>query len=127
MQEGVSKTGNSWTKREVVIEQADQNPMYPRKVCITFFGERAKMLEEFSEGMDVVISADVESRDYNGRWYTNVNGWRIGLADSSASVTGNPGVSMSDISNFATTPSVQEASISQSEGFSSESADDLPF
>lgn len=125
-QMGVSKTGNEWKKQEIVIELDGGNPMYPRKVCITFFGDRADMLADIAEGEHVAIQADVESREYNGRWYTNVNGFRIGSAQGAS---GNQGIAMSDIASSSFGPGIDNApSITSSDSFSSgEDADDLPF
>ena len=41
LQTGVSKVGNEWKKQDIVLDQDTNNPMYPKRVCITFFGDRA--------------------------------------------------------------------------------------
>lgn len=69
---GTSKSGNAWQKREFVIQTAGQ---YPKKVCLQLFGERVN--ECPSEGDDVKVSFDAESREYNGRWYTQLNAWKV--------------------------------------------------
>jgi hypothetical protein len=73
-QTGVSKAGKEWKKQEFVIETDEQ---YPRKVCFTCFGDKADLINGMSEGEDVEVSFNVESREYNGRWFSNVNAWKI--------------------------------------------------
>ena len=68
LQEGTSKAGNPWKKQEYVLETFGN---YPRKVKFDFFGERVDQYQ-LNEGEDVTISFDLESREFNGRWYTDV-------------------------------------------------------
>ena len=76
-QSGVSKAGNSWKKKEYVLETLDT---YPRKVHFDFFGEKADQFP-LSVGQTVKLSFDIESREYNGRWFTSVRGWKAEPAD----------------------------------------------
>lgn len=69
---GVSKAGNNWKKREYVLETQET---YPKKVHFDFFGERADQYP-LSVGDDVTLSFDIESREYGGRWYTSIRGWK---------------------------------------------------
>ena len=75
-QSGVSKTGNAWKKREYVLETMET---YPRKVHFDFFGERADQYP-LSVGDVITLSFDIESREYNGRWYTSIRGWKAETA-----------------------------------------------
>lgn len=70
--EGTSKAGNPWKKREYVLETHDQ---YPRKVFFNFFGDRVDQYP-LSVGQEVTISFDIESREFNGRWYTDIRAWK---------------------------------------------------
>ena len=69
---GVSKSGNNWKKREYVLETMET---YPRKVHFDFFGERADQYP-LNVGEVVKLSFDIESREYNGRWFTSIRGWK---------------------------------------------------
>ena len=82
LQSGVSQAGKQWKKQEFVVETPDQ---FPRKVCMTLFGDRVDQYP-VAIGDDVVVSIDIESREYNGRWYTNVNAWKIEKASLQAEV-----------------------------------------
>lgn len=69
---GTSKAGNPWKKKEWVVETFGQ---YPRKVKIQCFGERADNMN-LQMGHDYNLSVDLESREFNGRWYTDVSVFR---------------------------------------------------
>lgn len=74
IESGVSRAGNEWKKQEFVVETQEQ---YPRKICFTLFNEKTSMLEGFSAGQEVEVSFNVESREYNGKWFHNINAWKI--------------------------------------------------
>jgi len=69
---GTSKAGNAWNKQEYVLETQDA---YPRKVFFDFFGERANQYP-LEVGDVVTLSFDIESREFNGKWYTSIRGWK---------------------------------------------------
>jgi hypothetical protein len=71
---GQSKSGNAWRKQEFVIETLDQ---YPKKICLNVWGDRIDILNSFGEGDEIKVSFDVESREYQERWYTDIKAWRI--------------------------------------------------
>ena len=68
-----SKTGNSYSKYTFVGETAGQ---YPKKIAFTVMGE-----DKFN-GMGIVVdgtytvSFDVESREWNGKWFTEASAWK---------------------------------------------------
>ena len=78
------KTGQSsngeWRKQEYVLET---NGQYPKKICFLAWGEK---IEQFAikEGETVQVSIDLESREYNGRWYTDVKAWKVSRDGSGA-------------------------------------------
>ena len=72
-QSGTSKAGNPWKKKEWVVETFGQ---YPRKVKVQCFGDRSDTLN-LEPGKDYVLSVDLESREFNGRWYTDVSVFRV--------------------------------------------------
>lgn len=74
LQGGVSQaTGKAWQSQTYIIETLEQ---YPRKVAIDFFGEERIRENSMQVGMVYTVSFDIESREYNGRWYTSVRGWK---------------------------------------------------
>lgn len=74
IQEGVSKTGNPWKLKSFILETQDN---YPRKVCIEIFGEDRINNNPFNLDDVITVSFDLESREFNGRWYTSVRAYRI--------------------------------------------------
>jgi len=75
-QTGESAKG-SWTKQEFILET--ENDKYPKSVCIEIWGDK---VEPPQVGDVVICSINVESREYNGRYYTNVRAWKIDLERS---------------------------------------------
>ena len=61
-----------WKKQEFIIETQDQ---YPKKVCIAVWGDKID-LTSFSENEMVKVYVNVESREFNERWYTDVKAWK---------------------------------------------------
>lgn len=75
LQQGVSsRTGNPWTIKTFIIETQEN---YPRKVAIEVFGDDRIKANPCEEGQLVTVSFDLESREFNGRWYTSVRAWKI--------------------------------------------------
>ena len=71
---GVSKTGKTWEKQSIIVEQ---NTDYNKEVVISFFGDKIKSIRDIEEGSDVNVSINLSSREYNGKYYHNINGWFI--------------------------------------------------
>ena len=74
LQEGVSRAGNEWKKQEYVLETNDQ---FPKKVCFQLFGADKITQSNIQPGEIITVSFDIESREFNGKWYTNLNAWKI--------------------------------------------------
>lgn len=74
LQSGISKSGNGWSKQEFVIETEEQ---FPKKVCLSVFGDKVSLLNGLSTGDQIDISFNLESREFNGKWYSNINAWKI--------------------------------------------------
>ncbi len=70
---GISKAGNQWKKKEYVLENTDGQ--FPRKVAFTCFGDNADKIN-LQVGQVATVYFDIESREYNGRWYTDLRAWR---------------------------------------------------
>jgi len=105
LQSGMGKKGQ-WKKQEFIVETPGQ---YPKKVCLSIWGDK---IDQFNVvvGDQVSVTVDLESREYNGRWYTEARAWKLEKSSG-----GNSGTS-------APVPS-EEPFYSQEAGAS----DDLPF
>ena len=78
MQEGVGRNGNPWKLQGYVLETLDQ---YPRKVHFEVFGEDRIKMNPCDVDQLVTVSFDIESREFNGRWYTSIRAWKIQQGD----------------------------------------------
>jgi hypothetical protein len=73
---GTSKAGKEWNKQDFVIKTGDK---YPVNNCFTLFGDKTKLLSDIKLGDEVDVSFNMDSREWEGRWFTNVNAWKIEL------------------------------------------------
>lgn len=71
-QSGESKNG-PWRKRDFILETQGK---YPKPVCITQWGDNIDQ-DSVHEGETVTAYIDIQSREYKGRWYTDVKAWKI--------------------------------------------------
>jgi hypothetical protein len=80
LQTGTGKNG-AWKKQDIIVET---EATYPKKICISIWGD--KINENLLKvGNQLKIDFDVESREYNNRWYTDVKAWKIELATGDGS------------------------------------------
>jgi hypothetical protein len=74
-QGGVSKTsGKEWRLQAYVLETQEQ---YPKKVHFEIFGDNRIKSNQCNIDDIVTVSFDIESREFNGRWYTSIRAWRV--------------------------------------------------
>jgi len=78
MQEGVGRNGNPWKLQGYVLETIEN---YPRKVHFEVFGEDRIKNNPCEIDQIVTVSFDIESREFNGRWYTSIRAWKIQQGD----------------------------------------------
>ena len=113
VQTGTSARG-AWAKQEFVFEYQEGN--FPSQVCMNVWGDdKVKELEKYREGDKVKVSFNLSSREYNGRWYTDVRAWRIEPANAAPAASPVP------------PPSGPSAPIPSLDDMSSPVEDDLPF
>lgn len=80
VQTGTSKAGKEWSKQEFVIETEDQ---FPKNICFTLFGDKLSLLTGIAAGQQVEVFFNVESREFSGKWYHNINAWKINPVQNS--------------------------------------------
>ena len=112
---GTSARGE-WVKQEVVFELPGE---FNRKVCVSFWGDKVQDLAKFREGDKVNVAANVESREYNGRWFTEVRAWKVSKPQPVAVAGSQPAAYAGDMPPIGL----------GAEEFSSKAdeTDDLPF
>lgn len=118
---GISKAGNEWKIQEFVLETMEQ---YPRKMMFNVFG--ADRLAQFNIqlGEVLTVSFDIDSREYNGRWYNDIRAWKVDRNVAAAPVAGAP-VPPPVATNEPVSPATNPFSAPQTSA--SNEADDLPF
>lgn len=113
-QSGSSNRG-PWKKGGFVIETEGN---FPKKVCCTVWGDMLNQVNNLKQGETIKASIDLESREYNERWYTDVRAWRI---ESAGAAQGGPAAGPTQDSAPYNTDNQSPASSAE------EGADDLPF
>ena len=74
VESGISKAGKEWQKQSILVEQAGD---YNKEVVISFFGDKIKSIRDIEEGSDISVSINLSSREFNGKYYHNIDGWFI--------------------------------------------------
>lgn len=72
LQSGTGRNGE-WKKQDIIVETQDQ---YPKKICVSLWGTKFQHVP-LNTGEMYTIDFDVESREFNGRWYTDVKAWKM--------------------------------------------------
>jgi len=72
LQQGTGKNG-VWKKQEFIVETSGE---YPKKICFSLWGDKIDQ-SPLKEGTPVKVSFDIESREYNGKWYTDAKAWKV--------------------------------------------------
>ena len=86
IQSGKSARGD-WAKQEFVIEFQEGN--FPSKACFSVWGtDKVKDLEKYQPGDQIKVAFNVSSREFNGKWYTDLRAWRISPAGAQAPASG---------------------------------------
>lgn len=121
MQTGTGKNG-TWRKQEVILETEGQ---YPRKICVAVWGDRIDE-QQLQVGNNLKVDVDVESREYNGRWYTDVKAWRVEVVAPGAAPA-----QQSYNTGYGATTAPAQAPIPASQQYNNNlpgsSEDDMPF
>ena len=74
---GTSQAGKEWKKLEFVVKEKEGD--YPQSSCFTMFGEEKveKFLKYNKLGDIVSVAYNMDAREYNGRYFTNLNAWGV--------------------------------------------------
>lgn len=130
VQKGTSQRGE-WSKQEFVIEYQEGN--YPSQVCLSVWGaDKVNELNNHQIGDKVKVSFNASSREYNGRWYTDLRAWRIeSEAPAAENYTSDYTPTKAEGAGSTYSPNPTDAA-STGHGYSapaqeSQDEDDLPF
>lgn len=103
LQSGEGKNGR-WQKQEFILEVPGQ---FAKKVCFSLWGDKVNQ-NPLKVGDEIAVSFDLESREYNNRWYTEAKAWKIAQQSAPAN------------------PAKPAGNVSSNEAFDSLGADDIP-
>ena len=112
-QSGTSTRGD-WKKQDFVLETTEQ---YPKKICISCWNDKADELASYKPNDMLKVAVNIESREYNTKWYTDIKAWKMEPISAAGPATSAPAASTiapadDDITGV---------------NFSSDEGDDLPF
>ena len=82
------KSGNGakgdWQIQTALLETTEK---YPRKLSVQYWNELADKIKSCPKGVEIEFSVRSESREYQGKWYTDIKAWKIELAGTSTQKT----------------------------------------
>jgi hypothetical protein len=116
IQRGTSAKGE-WQKQEFIIETDER---YPKNVCITAWADKVDELNAYNIEDKVKLSVNVESREFNERWYTDIRFWKIERLQESGQSSANTNTNPNSNDNR------NDVNVAAFESDQSDS-DDLPF
>jgi single-strand DNA-binding protein len=76
---------SGFTKREMVVIVEDGK--YPQEINIEFVQDKTSLLDNLRPGQEVTVTFDIRGREYNGRYFNNLQGWKIVTANDESAMT----------------------------------------
>ena len=116
--EGTSARG-PWRKQDLIIETDEQ---YPKTVCLTCWTNQIDEIQNMVPGQLIKAQIDISSREFNGKWYTDVRVWRFDPMTATA-----PAQQPVAQAVHQTPPPVASGGPEEYFGADSNNGDDLPF
>jgi hypothetical protein len=84
LQTGTGKNGE-WKKQDIIVETDGE---YPKKVCISIWGEKINE-SQLIVGNTLIMDLNIESKEFSGRWYTEIKAWKIEVANQNTPLVNN--------------------------------------
>lgn len=119
--EGTSARG-PWRKQDLIIETDEQ---YPKTVCLTCWTNQIDEIQSMTPGQLVKAQIDISSREFNGKWYTDVRVWRFDPVTATAQA--QPAQQPVAQTMHQTPPAAPAGGPEEFFGPDSNNGDDLPF
>ena len=113
---GTSARGD-WQRQDVIFDYSDGGN-FTRKMCVTFFN-RPDDVAKLREGSRYQVSVNIDAREYNGRWFTDIRAWRLQPVEVAPAPEAAPMPSMPDLPPLQAEPTYAAAPAQE--------VDDLPF
>ena len=84
VQEVESFKDGAFTKRGIVVTV--ENGKFPQEILLEFVQDKVTLLDDVSSGDEVQVTFDIRGREFNGRYFNNLQGWKL---QKTASIVGN--------------------------------------
>ena len=110
--------GSGFTKREFVVTTGDSK--WPQDIKFEIVKDKCSLLDQFSVGQAVNVSFDIRGNEYNGKYYVNLNCWKIQAGNGGGGNQASQPQSNNDIPDFSNSQG-GEPSMDDLRG------DDIPF
>lgn len=124
VQSGSSARG-PWAKQEFILEYPDGN--FTAKACFTAWGqEKVQDLDKYQVGDKVKVSFNLKSREYNGRWYNDLQIWKIAPAGAQPAAPAQPAPQARPAAQAPAYPQAPAPTLEDMPADSGE-GEDLPF
>lgn len=81
--------GASFQVRQFVIEVTEGQ--YPQMVAFQLVQDKCTLIDDYAEGDTVEVEFDLRGREWNGKYFTNLQAWRISKAGESGDESGQAG------------------------------------
>ncbi len=121
--EGTSARG-AWRKQELIIETIEQ---YPKQVCLVCWGDRVAEAQNFTPGQTIKAQISIESREFNGKWYTDVRPFRFDIDAPQQAQQFQQPMMQQPMQQQYTAPTYEQNHIPVTDYFETDNGDDLPF
>ena len=123
------QSGNSargpWAKQEFILEYPDGN--FTAKACFTAWGQdKVQDLGKYQVGDKVKVSFNLKSREYNGRWYNDLQIWKIAPAGAQPAAPAQPALQARPAAQAPAYPQAPAPTLEDMPA-DSDGAEDLPF
>ena len=80
LEQGTSKAGNEWKSQSFILNTGAQ---YNPDICFKLFGEdKIQILSNINEGEEIEVFFNLSSREWNGKWFTSADAWKIEKSES---------------------------------------------
>jgi len=129
VQSGTSARGQ-WAKQEFILEFPDGN--FTAQACFTAWGQdKVAELDKYQVGDRIKVSFNLKAREYNGRWYNDLQIWRLapaGQAAAAPSAPAQPAYPQATAAPVSVPPAFEAAPAPTLDDMpGDDSSDDLPF
>lgn len=111
---------STFQAREFVIIINESN--YPQYIKFQLTQDRCGLIEPYEEGAEIEVHFDLRGREWNEKYFTNLNAWKINAGQST-----NQSDSAGAPAGFDQTANEPPVTFNESSNIQAEDFDDLPF